>query len=122
MNFTVRFKGDSYNVRQAVNSMLDFDSITLVPKDFGIHSMVPIAEDYFYYLLSKSGRVSEKEGQKSLKRFEDETAEIGDVLTCAYKAFAEKMVEYLDEYGACTSSDWRERNWGVSKHPDCFIN
>lgn len=120
MNYKVRFEGESPAVTLAIKAMFDFNSIIPAPSDFGINSMIPISEDYFYYLLSKRGLVSKEQGERAIRRFEAQTANIGEVLIFAYKVFAEKMVENLDKYDAPTVDVWRERNWGCSMQPECF--
>lgn len=120
--YEIRFHGAAENVRQATNAIRNFNSITPVPKEISIYKMIPISEDYFYFLLSKKGLVSKEQGEKSLIRFNSETKDISKNLIFCYKEFARKMVENYECYGACTLEAWRVKNWGVDKHPCVRIN
>lgn len=120
MNYKVRFEGDSLAVGLAIKAMFDFNSIIPSPSDFGINSMIPMSEDYFYYLLSTRGLISKEQGERAIRRFENKIANINEALIFTYKAFAEKMVENLDKYDAPTVDVWREKHWGCSMQPECF--
>ena len=121
MEYEVQFLGEKENVSQAINAMRDFNSVLPAPKEIGIYKMVPISEDYFYYLLSTRGIVSKEQGKKSLKRFEAETSSMSESLKVCYKFVAEQMLYLYDKYEACTLEAWRQKHWGVSEQPTIRI-
>ena len=117
MNYKVRFDGNSKDVAMAMQAMQAFNSIFPVPEEIGIYKMVPISEDFFYYLLSRKGIVSEEQGRKSLERFNKETASMNGSLVSCYKTFARNMLDCYEKFGACTRESWRQQHWGVSEQP-----
>lgn len=117
MEYEVQFLGEKENVSQAINAMRDFNSVLAAPKEIGIYKMVPISEDYFYYLLSTRGIVSKEQGKKSLKRFEAETSNMNEHLVLCYRFLAEQMLHLYDKYDACTLEAWKQKHWGVSEQP-----
>lgn len=121
MECEVKFIGEKENVDKATNALRDFNSVLPAPEEIQIYKMIPISEDYFYYLLSTRGLVSEKQGEKSLKRFEDETANMNESIKTCYKFMAEHMLYLYDKYDACTLEAWRKKNWDVSEQPSVSI-
>ena len=121
MEYEIQFVGTKKNISQAINAVRDFNSVFPAPKEIGIYKMVPISEDYFYFLLSQRGIVSKEQGKKSLKRFEAETSTMNENLKACYKFMAEHMLYLYDKYGACTLEAWRQKHWGVSEQPPIRI-
>lgn len=117
MEYEIQFHGTADNVAKAIEAMQDFSSILPPPKDMGIYKMIPISEDYFYYLLSTRGIVSEEQGKKSLDRFEAETSNMNEHLVLCYRFLAEQMLHLYDKYDACTLEAWKQKHWGVSEQP-----
>jgi|GEM_PF-5830456 hypothetical protein len=121
MEYKIKFIGEKENVVKATNALRDFNSILPAPEEIQIYKMIPISEDYFYYLLSTRGIISDKQGEKSLKRFETETANMNENVKVCYKFMAEHMLYLYDKYEACTLEAWREKNWGFSEQPSVSI-
>lgn len=121
MNYTVRFAGDVQKVKMAVLAMQDFNSILPPPSEIGIHKLVPISEDYLYYLLSERGEISKRQGLKSLERFRQETATMEDSIVRVYQDLAHSMLEYYDKYGACVTEIWKMKFWGAVQQPDITL-
>ena len=121
MECEIKFIGEKENVAKATNALRDFNSVLPAPEEIGINKMVPISEDYFYYLLSIRGIVSEEQGKKSLARFETETSNMNEHLVSCYRFLAEQMLYFYDKYDACTLEAWRQKHWGVSGQPTINI-
>lgn len=134
MDYKVRFIGKADNVAKAMEAMRDFDAILPAPKDFRINKLevntndksvstaIAIIEDYFYYLLSERGDISEEQGQKSLQRYKNETEGIDENLANCYKYLSEWMLEDYDKHGCLTLEEWRQKHWGAPRQPEVRIH
>lgn len=122
MEYEIRLYGTTENVAKATNALRDFNSVLPAPEEIGINKMIPISEDYFYYLLSIRGLVSEEQGKKSLKRFKTSTSTMSESLASCYKFMAKQMLYLYDKYGACTLEAWKQKFWCVSEQPTVKIN
>lgn len=122
MEYEIQFHGTTENVAKAIDAMQGFSSMFPPPKDMGIYKMIPISEDYFYFLLSQRGLVSKEQGEKSLKRFKTSTSTMSESLVSCYKFMAEQMLYLYDKYGACTLEAWKQKYWDVSEQPAVKIH
>lgn len=133
MNYKIKFEGSEENVRNAIESIMDFESVMMSPKDFTMISsrstgkretdrLTEAIEDYLFYLLSERGVVSKELGERSLQRYKEETKDWSDSMLSAFKYISENILKDYKKYGVLTLEDWRQKHWGAPRQPEVRIH